>query len=72
MTRDPGTAGRGPSFFAIPEKLTENPTALLEALTRLRIYVSSAVLFILIGVYMSLDACQTGGAKSRPSDLADV
>ncbi|KAI0248188.1 mediator complex subunit MED14-domain-containing protein [Lactifluus subvellereus] len=36
-TGDLGAAGRGPRFLAISEKLNENPTALLEALTRLRI-----------------------------------
>ncbi|KAI0292502.1 mediator complex subunit MED14-domain-containing protein [Multifurca ochricompacta] len=36
-TGDLGAAGRGPRFLAISEKLNENPTVLLEALTRLRI-----------------------------------
>ena len=38
-TGDLGAAGRGPRFLAISEKLNENPTALLEALTRLRVNV---------------------------------
>ena len=46
-TGDLGAAGRGPRFLAISEKLNENPTALLEALTRLRINVGSVVLPVL-------------------------
>ena len=52
MTRDLGAAGSGSRFLVISEKLNENLTALLEALTR---NVGSAVLLILIGVYVSLD-----------------
>ena len=72
MARDLGAAGSGSRFLAISEKLNENPNALLEALTRLRIIVGSAVLLILIGVYVSLDGYQIGGAKSGPSGLVDV
>ena len=56
--------------MAISEKLNENSTALLEAPTRLRINVGSAVLLILIGVYVSLDGYQIG--KSGPSGVLDV
>jgi hypothetical protein len=72
VTRDLGAAGRGPRFLETWEKLNENLTALLEVLTRVRINVGSVVLLVLIGVYVPPDDCQTGGAKSRPSRLADV
>jgi hypothetical protein len=71
-TGDLGAAGRGPRFLAISEKLNENPTALLEALTRLRINVGSIVLLILIGFYLYLDNRRTGGAKSKLSRFADI
>ena len=43
-TGDLGAAGRGPRFLAISEKLNENPTVLLEALTRLRVNVRDFIL----------------------------
>jgi hypothetical protein len=71
-TGDLGAAGRGPRFLAISEKLNENPTVLLEALTRLRRNVRSIVLPFFIRFYVSLDNCRTGGAKSKLFGLADV
>ena len=68
----PGHSRARPTLLRTWEKLNENPTALLEALARLRINVGSVVLLVLIGVYVSLGDCLTGGAKSRPSGLADV
>ena len=40
-TGDLAAAGRGPRFATISDKLNENPTALLEALFRLRVDVST-------------------------------
>jgi hypothetical protein len=71
-TGDLGAAGRGPRFLAISEKLNENPTVLLEALTRLRINVRNVILLIFIRFYVSLDDCRTGRAKSELSGLADI
>jgi hypothetical protein len=71
-TGDLGAAGRGPRFLAISEKLNENPTALQEALTRLRINVRNVIRSIFIHNYVSLDDCRTGGAKGKLSGLADI
>jgi hypothetical protein len=71
-TGDLGAAGRGPRFLAISEKLNENPTALLEALTRLRINVRCVIRLIVIHLYVSLDDCRAGGAKGKLSGLTDI